>query len=68
MANNKAIKARVKKYNLCYICEVKPGVLVDEVGGYLCAACNAGVQNMRQLYAVRGGYARREGGRGDVQQ
>lgn len=68
MANNKAIKARVQKENLCYICEVKKGVLVDEVGGYLCAACNAGVQSMRQLYALRGGYVRRAGGCGDVHQ
>jgi translation initiation factor 2 beta subunit (eIF-2beta)/eIF-5 len=65
MGSNTAIKRHVQRYEICYVCETKPPVLMDEFGGHICFECHKCIQNMRVLYALRGGYRRNTPMHGD---
>ena len=60
MGSNGTIKQRVARGELCYLCEERQPVLIDEVGGHACKECHTGIQNMRLLYALVGGHVRKE--------
>lgn len=56
MRSNQHDKTRVRAQQLCYICEMERGVILDEVGGWLCRACHQAVEDMRLKYILREGY------------
>ena len=57
MGSNKTIKERVRKGELCFVCEQKvPDVFVVQVVAWMCSECYENLQFIRRKYALKGGY------------
>lgn len=57
--SNVAIKQLVRAGKLCYICEEKPPVLVDEFGGKCCRECRQAFLAAMKVFEMQGGYHER---------
>ena len=63
MGSNGTIKQWVARGELCFICEQNPPANFDTLWKLYrgtCVECYLRIENMRMLYALEGGYVRRE--------